>query len=86
MHIHDTIAVCRHCGRELRGKAYHLGGRAYDPQTGKQCPVNYFGGFVCSRSCDYNASLEQLSDMPGGRGVTSLTGDTLVSVRMNWEV
>lgn len=65
MHNSDTQAVCRGCGRVLRGKPYFMGGFAYHPITGKRCPANFFGGFVCSEQCDRKASLEQEQSMPG---------------------
>lgn len=59
-------AVCRGCSRVLLGKAYHLGGSAYLPGPDlKNAKVNFYGGFVCSRQCDFNASLEQEQSMPG---------------------
>lgn len=62
----DT-AVCRGCGRELRGKPYHLGGLAYLPleMGGGQAKRNFYGGWVCSRQCDFNSSLRLEQTMPG---------------------
>lgn len=50
---------------ELQGKPYYMGGRAYHPRTRKQCKVNFYGGFVCSRECDFRSSLRLESTMPG---------------------
>jgi hypothetical protein len=58
-------AKCRGCGKSLRGDDYMYGGRAFDPDNNEQCKINYYGGFVCSRSCDYRASLELERSMPG---------------------
>lgn len=80
----ETCAVCRSCGRALNGKPYHMGGNAYHPDTGKRCPANYYGGYVCSRQCDYNASLELEESMPGHSGQRSLSGDTLRRIDANW--
>jgi len=65
MNHSETKAVCRGCGLELKGGPYHKGGQAHHPRTGKQCPVNHYGGFVCSRECDWRASVEQVASMPG---------------------
>lgn len=52
MKMSDT-AKCRGCGMTLNGKPYHLGGPfARHPKTGEVCRVNYYGGYVCSESCD----------------------------------
>lgn len=49
----------------LRGTDYCYGGADYHPQTGARCKVNYYGGYVCSRSCDHRSSLELEQSMPG---------------------
>jgi hypothetical protein len=49
----------------LKGKPYYMGGIAYHPVTEERCPVNFYGGFVCSRSCDIKASRELENSMPG---------------------
>ncbi len=77
-------AVCRGCGRRLKGNAYFYGGDAYHPDTGRRCPSNWFGGFVCSEGCDRRASLDMLSSMPGAGRATQLDGQTAASVRNNW--
>lgn len=85
----EETAVCRGCKKVLRGAPYHLSktGRAYDPDTGKAAKINYFGGFVCSRSCDYRSSLELESSMPGHMGQTSLSHGTTAhrKVIANWD-
>lgn len=81
----DTHAVCRNCGLVLRGKPYHLGGSAYHPDTGERCPINHYGGYVCSEECDRRASLELERSMPGhGRGQESLSCFAAAALRKNW--
>lgn len=80
----EEVAECRGCHRPLKGKPYHMGGSAYDPDTGKRLPVNHFGGFVCSESCDWRACLRMLSSMPGAGPATQLDGYCADSVRRNW--
>ena len=80
----DTTPVCRGCGTELEGSPYFKGGSARHPRTRKPAKANYFGGWVCSRSCDYRASLEQEESMPGHYGQTVLRGEALRSVNANW--
>ncbi len=79
------VAECCNCGRKLKGLPYYMGkGYATHPVTGKDCKVNYYGGFVCSRSCDYRASLSLEQSMPGHKGQTVLRGDVARSVEANW--
>ena len=63
----EETAECRGCGKALRGKPYYMGGSAYLPlsEGGGQAKVNFYGGFVCSRSCDYRSSLRLEQTMPG---------------------
>lgn len=77
-------AKCRYCKKELNGKPYYMGGKAYHPITGKECPVNHYGGYVCSKQCDYSASLEQLVDMPGCGSSSKPTDSALSTIRHNW--
>lgn len=85
MYSSDEHAVCRGCGRVLRGKPYWAGGSAYDPRTGERCPVNHFGGFVCSEQCDYRACLEQEQSMPGhGISQKSVGSHCRESIQRNW--
>lgn len=78
-------ATCRWCRRELRGDAYMYGGRAYHPETGEECPHNYYGGFVCSRGCDFRASLALEQSMPGhGAGQKRLGQDSQRRLERNW--
>ena len=85
----EDQATCRHCGRKLIGRNYCFGGRAYIPNAqgnaGKQAPVNYYGGYVCSRLCDYNASLDLEQSMPGhGFSQKRIDGPALDRVKSNW--
>jgi hypothetical protein len=61
----QETAVCRGCGRQLKGKPYYMGGSAYVPSTGKQAKVCHYGGFVCSYTCDTRACRDLESSMPG---------------------
>lgn len=61
----EAVAVCRGCGRNLKGKPYYMGGEAYHPKTNERCKVNFYGGFVCSEQCDIDAAVELERTMPG---------------------
>lgn len=79
-------AECRGCKLRLRGRSYCYGGDAYHPRTGERAKVNFYGGFVCSRECDYRASLELERTMPGhGYEQRILSGSALRSVILNWD-
>lgn len=80
----EETAVCRGCGMALNGKPYHMGGSAYHPQTGARCPSNHYGGFVCSEGCDYKASVELLSSMPGCGGAGSPDCYAADTIKSNW--
>jgi len=80
----DKNATCRNCGKILNGKPYHLGGHAYHPETKEKCKVNYYGGFVCSESCDRRASLDLESSMPGAGEAKSLSSQASISIMNNW--
>ena len=85
----EDQATCRHCRRPLIGRDYRFGGRAGIPDAQgrylRDAPVNYYGGFVCSRSCDYRAALALEQSMPGhGYGQTSINGPALDRVNSNW--
>lgn len=87
--MNQETATCRHCGRALIGKAYCYGGAAYIPNAvgvaGRRAPVNYYGGFVCSERCDYQAALELEQSMPGhGWSQRRIDGPALERVRSNW--
>lgn len=80
----EEKAKCRGCGKELLGKPYHLGGYAYDPETGKQAKLNFYGGYVCSYQCDVRACLEMSSSMPGAGPAISLNSPEREQVELNW--
>ena len=78
-------ARCRGCRRELRGKPYYMGGVAYHPETGERCPINFYGGYVCSKGCDHNASLDLESSMPGHTYSQETIGSyAQESLEQNW--
>ena len=81
----DTQAVCRGCGKLLDGSPYFKGGRAYDPKTREAAKVCHYGGWVCSRECDYRATLTLEQSMPGHRGQARLSGDVLRKLNARWE-
>lgn len=81
----DSQAVCRGCGKHLDGSPYFKGGRAYDPVTRKQARFNYYGGHVCSRECDFRASLELEQDMPGHGWTQKRPGrEAMARIESNW--
>lgn len=80
----DEQATCRGCGMVLRGRPYRYGGHAFHPRTGEQCPVNHYGGFVCSEACDYRASVEQHASMPGCSTATRPDCYAAARIRENW--
>jgi hypothetical protein len=70
---------------ELRGKPYYMGGSAYHPLTGDRCKINYYGGYVCSRQCDFRSSLELEQSMPGhGMSQRTLTQPAAAALKSNW--
>lgn len=85
------IAQCRGCGRELDGRDYRFGGEAFVPNMpNKRGPrerakVNFYGGFVCSRECDWRASLRHEQSMPGHyTNQTRLGCSSMESFNRNW--
>lgn len=78
-------AECRWCRRRLAGSPYSLGGIARDPDTRELAKANYYGGWVCSRSCDFKASLELEQSMPGhGIAQTRLSPYAQERLERNW--
>jgi ribosomal protein L37AE/L43A len=61
----DETPYCRHCNRTLRGHAYWTGKPAYHPEPNGTVRRNHYGGWVCSRSCDWKAALDLEQSMPG---------------------
>lgn len=64
----ETQAVCRGCGKPLDGSPCFKGGSAYVPTSHERAKTNHYGGWVCSRECDYRAAMEQEQSMPGCGG------------------
>lgn len=54
-------AKCRGCGTKMQGDAYMYGNNVFNHK------VNHYGGYVCSRNCDFNSSLDLETSMPGHR-------------------
>lgn len=83
-HCTDTQAVCRGCGQKLNGSPYWKGGSASLP-NGQRAKANYYGGWVCSRRCDYRASLELEQDMPGHSYQQRAPGrEAMARIESNW--
>lgn len=80
----EETAVCRGCGKKLNGKPYYMGGAAYHPETKEQCPVNQYGGYVCSYNCDKRASEELEGTMPGHSRGSRLSVYAHQSLSRNW--
>jgi hypothetical protein len=79
-------AHCRWCRKPLRGKPYYQGGGAWDIETGEKARVNHYGGYVCSRGCDFRAGLELEQSMPGhGYSQRTLGCFAQKSLERNWE-
>lgn len=83
--MNQEQAVCRGCGRALRGKPYRFGGDAFIPETGERARINHYGGYVCSRDCDVRSSLEQLRSMPGCSTAREPDRFARETIRANWE-
>lgn len=77
-------AICRGCGKILNGKPYYTGGSAYHPITNEPCPINQYGGYVCSYSCDKRASMELEGSMPGSNKSQTLSIYAQNSLKRNW--
>lgn len=60
-------AECRACGKAIFGKPYYSGGNTSRlvPLTWDEPKANYYGGYVCSKKCDYDATLSLEQSMPG---------------------
>lgn len=78
-------AKCRNCGLKLLGKPYAQMQQVTNPNTREACKQNYYGGYVCSKRCDYEASLELERSMPGhGGGQKTIGADALKHYNRNW--
>lgn len=79
------VAVCRGCGKHLIGEPYYKGAGAYLPRTMEAAKVNFYGGYVCSERCDFNASLELERTMPGHTASqSSLSSPAHNHYKKNW--
>ena len=67
------------------GKPYYLGGSAYDPETGEECRINHYGGYVCSENCDATVCLKVLRSMPGCDDAAIPDPDAAKTLKQNWE-
>jgi hypothetical protein len=76
---------CRGCGKLLNGDGSQMSAVS-DPDTNLPAKLNYYGGWVCSRQCDYNSSLRLEQSMPGHTGQTrlSLGSSSYKSIEENW--
>lgn len=84
----DTQAVCRGCGKLLKGSPYFKGGSASTPE-GRSARVCYYGGWVCSYGCDVRACAELEDSMPGhGTGLAhamrTLDRRARERIKSNW--
>ena len=77
-------ATCRYCGKVLKGFPYYTGKQAYIPDTEKPAKVNFYGGWVCSYNCDYNACIDMKSSMPGAGRAKSLSSAEMNRINDNW--
>lgn len=80
----EEVPQCRYCGKSLKGGMYYTGKSAYHPETGERCKANFYGGWICSKSCDYNASMEMESSMPGAGRATRLGSSAERHYKSNW--
>lgn len=79
-------SICRGCRKTLNGDGSQ-GSSVSDPDTREAAKWNYYGGWVCSRQCDYNSSLRLEQSMPGHIGQTrlSLGSASYNAVERNWK-
>lgn len=84
----EETATCRGCGIVLDGKPYYMGGSAYHPRTRERVLTNFYGGYVCSQSCDRNAAMDLEASMPGSggyRGSFCMAYQDRAAFRRKWE-
>lgn len=80
----NTVVTCRGCGKALKGTGWQFDS-VMDPDTNKPAKWNHYGGWVCSKSCDRQASIELERSMPGSSyRQTSLSCFAEESLRKNW--
>ena len=83
-HESNEYAVCRNCGTRLDGQPYHLGGEAY-LSDGKLARKNWYGGYVCSKTCDIAATLEMKSSFPGAGQARKLDSQEYHRIEKAWD-
>lgn len=71
---------CRHCGKALKRTT----SGACNPDTGEEARQNHYGGWVCSRRCDYNECLDMTSSVPGAGGATRPSVYAQKQIDNNW--
>ena len=81
----NKTSTCRGCGKTLNGDGSQCSSVS-DPVTKESAKWNYYGCWVCSRQCDYNASLELEKSMPGHMGQKSLSigSESYRTIVRNW--
>lgn len=91
MHNDGDCAVCRGCGTKLvdwsgkPARPYYTGNTiAYHPDTKYAAKTCYYGGFVCSRGCDWRSCLELEESMPGHAGQRSVSSDVQRKIEAKW--
>ncbi len=82
-------AHCRGCRRELDGawnavQAYVPARPGVASWNRTEARRNYYGGWVCSRECDYRAALELYQDMPGCGTAQKPERAALEKIERNW--
>lgn len=76
-------AECRGCRKPLRKS--DSGGYCYDQKTGKEAIWGHYGGWACSRDCEFRASLELERSMPGHNATqTRLSCYAAEALRKHW--
>lgn len=80
---------CRYCKLILIGKPYYLGGvcayfREYSNNKRYEAKINWYGGFVCSRTCDEKACLAMQSSFPGVGLATIIDSNARRHIESNW--
>lgn len=87
----DSNAECRGCGRAMLGEPYHTGKSAWIMNSRRhglvRAPQCYYGGHVCSESCDTIACRELEGSMPGygGKEPRRLSGNLDREISRKWD-
>jgi len=76
-----TKDKCRNCGEKI---SVYKNQSAKVDHSKEDAKWNQYGGWVCSRSCDYNACVTMESSFPGA-GVTKTPGQSSMrKIKENW--